>query len=63
LKLALTGIPSPMSDGTSDEDDHADYTDDHQGDHKRVGPADVEGRDGEDLAPDVADAPDFEPPD
>jgi hypothetical protein len=52
-----------MSDRTSDEDDHADYTDDHQGDRKRVGPEDVEGRDGADLAPDVADAPDFEPPD
>ncbi len=52
-----------MSDRTSDEDDHADYTDDHQGDRKRIGPGDVEGRDGEDLAPDVADAPDFEPPD
>ena len=52
-----------MSDRTSDEDDHADYTDDHQGDRKRVGPKDVEGRNGEDLAPDVADAPVFEPPD
>jgi len=59
----MCGYPSRMTDRTSDEDDHADYTDDHQGDTKRVGPKDVEGRDGEDLTPDVADAPDFEPPD
>ena len=52
-----------MSDRTSDEDDHADYTDDHQGDTKRVAPEEVEGRNSRDLAPDVADAPDFEPPD
>ncbi len=52
-----------MTDRTSDEDDHADYTDSHQDDAKRVTADDVEGRDREDLAPDVADAPDTEPPD
>ena len=52
-----------MTEPTTDEDDHADYTDSGQDDSKRVLPADVEGRDTEDLAPDVADAPDTEPPD
>jgi hypothetical protein len=52
-----------MSDRTSDEDDHADYTDDHQDEGKRVRPQDVEGREHSELAPDVADAPDHEPPD
>ncbi len=52
-----------MTDRTSDEDDLADYTDTHQDDSKRIRPEDVQGRDGEDLTPDVADAPDTEPPD
>jgi hypothetical protein len=57
-----------MTDRTSDEEDHADYTDDHQGEHRggRPGPAD-KGREGgmatREVTPDVADAPDQEPPD
>jgi hypothetical protein len=59
----MCGYPSRMTDRTSDEDDHADYTDNHQDDSRRVRPADLEGRADEDPAPDVADAPVFEPPD
>jgi hypothetical protein len=51
----VTGLPTKTTTPTN--------TDDHQGDRERVRPADVESREGEDLAPDVADAPDFEPPD
>jgi len=54
-----------MTDPTSDEEDHADYTDDHQEqrtiDRPRVRPH--AGDDIRQIAPDVADPPDHEPPD
>jgi hypothetical protein len=68
LKLRASGNPGVMTDRTSDEEDHADYTDDHQDEPRggRPGPAD-EGREGgmatREVAPDVADSPDQEPPD
>lgn len=48
-----------MTDRTSDEDDHADYTDDHQEERRTDLP---DRRDG-DRTPDVDDGPDFETPD
>lgn len=48
-----------MTDRTSDEDDHADYTDDHQEDRATAAPQ----RSDSDPTPDVAEVPDFEPPD
>jgi len=68
LKRRASGNPGDMTDRTSDEEDHADYTDDHQGEPRggRPGPAD-KGREGgmatREVAPDVADHPDQEPPD
>ena len=57
-----------MTERTTDEDDHADYTDDHRDAPKggRPGPSDKGGDGGmatRELAPDVAEGPDFEPPD
>ncbi len=54
-----------MTEPTSDEEDHADYTDDHQ-EERRVDRhrSAAEGSDEiRDIAPDVADVPDLEPPD
>lgn len=54
-----------MTERTSDEDDMADYTDDHQ-DVSKSGAADkVRGgeRSVDDLTPDVQTKPDQEPPD
>lgn len=68
LKRRASGNPGVMTDRTSDEEDHADYTDDHQDEPRggRPGPAD-KGREGgmatREVAPDVADTPDQEPPD
>ncbi|BBY64397.1 hypothetical protein [Mycolicibacterium helvum] len=54
-----------MTDWTSDEDDHADYTDDHQEERRIDRPAaKLTGNDDmREIAPDVADTPDQEPPD
>ncbi|WP_174397510.1 hypothetical protein [Mycolicibacterium sphagni] len=54
-----------MTDPTSDEEDHADYTDDHQEDSKADrSRAKAAGEDDiSTIAPDVADLPDHEPPD
>lgn len=68
LKRSISGYSAVMTDRTSDEEDHADYTDDHQDEPRggRPGPAD-KGREGgmatREVAPDVADSPDQEPPD
>ncbi|WP_445167405.1 hypothetical protein ACTXG7_26985 [Mycolicibacterium sp. Dal123E01] len=56
-----------MSKGTSDEEDHADYTDDHREERRidRPGPKDMGGKGGmatREVAPDVA-KPQHEPPD
>ncbi|GAY13766.1 hypothetical protein [Mycobacterium sp. shizuoka-1] len=56
-----------MTERTSDEEDHADYTDDHREERRidRPGPADAGGKGGmatREVAPDVAE-PDHEPPD
>ena len=54
-----------MTEPTSDEDDHADYTDDHR-EERRVDRPDAKPGGGDDIreiAPDVADTPDHEPPD
>ena len=48
-----------MTDRTSDEDDHADYTDDHQ-QGRRI---DLPDRQDGDRTPDVADVPELETPD
>jgi hypothetical protein len=47
-----------MSEPTSDAQDFADYTDDHQ-DKDKVRPDQV----AEQMTPDVAEAPEHEPPD
>lgn len=47
-----------MTERTSDDDDFADYTDDHQ-DKPAPDPAEVDRAD----TPDVADLPESEPPD
>ncbi|MCX2933133.1 hypothetical protein ORI20_22950 [Mycobacterium sp. CVI_P3] len=54
-----------MTDPTSDEDDHADYTDAHKELRRadRLGSGPERGEDIRDLAPDVADLPGDEPPD
>jgi hypothetical protein len=53
-----------MTDPTSDEDDHADYTDDHQEERRIDRPgAQPRGGDIREITPDVADSPDHEPPD
>jgi hypothetical protein len=54
-----------MTDRTSDEDDHADYTDDHQEERRidRPGAKPTSDDDVREYAPDVADTPDHEPPD
>lgn len=54
-----------MTERTSDEDDMADYTDDHQ-DAPRSGAADKVrdgGRSIDEMTPDVQTDPDQEPPD
>jgi hypothetical protein len=56
-----------MTEWTSDEDDHADYTDDHREERRidRPGPKDMGGKGGQatrEVAPDVAE-PHHEPPD
>jgi hypothetical protein len=54
-----------MTDPTSDADDHADYTDDHR-EQRRVdqpGATPSAHDDIREIAPDVADIPDHEPPD
>ncbi|WP_161976312.1 hypothetical protein [Mycolicibacterium sp. CH28] len=54
-----------MTEPTSDEEDHADYTDDHQ-DMRRAERqrSAAEGSDDiHDIAPDVAAVPNLEPPD
>jgi hypothetical protein len=54
-----------MTERTSDEEDHADYTDDHQEERRsdRSGAKPAAGDDIREIAPDVADPPDHEPPD
>lgn len=54
-----------MTERTSDEDDHADYTDDHQEERRADRPESNTGGhdDMSEIAPDVAEVPDFEPPD
>ena len=57
-----------MSERTSDDDDHADYTDDHKEERRidRPGPKDMGGKGGmatREVAPDVAEPPGHEPPD
>jgi hypothetical protein len=54
-----------MTDPTSDEEDHADYTDDHQDECKAERSRAKAGRDDDisEIAPDVDDLPDHEPPD
>ena len=54
-----------MTEPTSDEEDHADYTDDHQDEqqverHRSAAQGADEIRD---IAPDVAAVPNLEPPD
>lgn len=53
-----------MTKRTSDEEDHADYTDDHREERRidRPGPVDMGGKATREVAPDVAE-PDHEPPD
>ncbi len=50
-----------MTERTSDSEDFADYTDDHQ-DKEPVRAARLE-KDGQSTTPDVAPAPEQEPPD
>lgn len=54
-----------MTERTSEADDHADYTDDHQEERRadRVESKAAGHDDMSEIAPDVADGPDFEPPD
>jgi hypothetical protein len=54
-----------MTEPTSDEDDHADYTDNHQEERRIDRPGSVPGNsdDLHEIAPDVAASPDHEPPD
>jgi hypothetical protein len=54
-----------MTERTSDEDDHADYTDDHQEERRVDRPGSGSERDDDmhEIAPDVAESPDHEPPD
>ncbi len=65
LKPTPQGIPDGMTERTSDEEDHADYTDDHQEERRieRPGAKSAAGDDVREIAPDVADSPDHEPPD
>jgi hypothetical protein len=67
LKPTSRGNLRPMTKGTSDEEDQADYTDDHREERRidRPGPKDMGGKGGmatREVAPDVA-KPEHEPPD